>query len=138
MGRLEARYGDPVAALDHLTSAIRSYRDAGNTTIIRLPLGVLAAMLARLGLNEPAAIIAGFAFGALTKGWIPELGQAVKHLRGVLGDRTYESLARKGDTMTTAAIAAYAYDQIDQARAELNAVSKRAHLRHPSIPLPGA
>ena len=46
------------------------------------------------------------------------------HLRDVLGDQTYESLARKGETMTTAAMATYAYDQIDQARAELNAVSK--------------
>ncbi len=49
---------------------------------------------------------------------------AIAHLRDVLGDQTYESLARKGETMTTAAMAAYAYDQIDQARAELNAVSK--------------
>jgi hypothetical protein len=39
-------------------------------------------------------------------------------------DQTYESLARKGETMTTAAMVAYAYDQIDQARAELNVVSK--------------
>jgi hypothetical protein len=38
--------------------------------------------------------------------------------------QTYESLARKGETMTTAAMVTYAYDQIDQARAELNAVSK--------------
>jgi hypothetical protein len=36
----------------------------------------------------------------------------------------YESLALKGETMTTAAMVTYAYDQIDQARAELNAVSK--------------
>jgi hypothetical protein len=33
----------------------------------------------------------------------------------VLGELTYESLARKGETMTTAAIATYAYGQIDQA-----------------------
>ena len=39
------------------------------------------------------------------------------------GEATYESLARKGETMTTAEIVAYAYDQIDQARTELNAVS---------------
>ena len=32
--------------------------------------------------------------------------------------------ARTGETMTTAEMATYAYDQIDQARAELNAVSK--------------
>jgi len=36
----------------------------------------------------------------------------------------YESLARKGETMTTTEMVTYAYDQIDQARAELNAVSK--------------
>ena len=55
---------------------------------------------------------------------IPEIGTAITHLRDVLGDQTYESLARKGETMTTAEMATYAYDQIDQARAELNAVSK--------------
>jgi hypothetical protein len=31
---------------------------------------------------------------------------------------------RKGETMTTTAMAIYAYDQIDQVRTELNAVSK--------------
>jgi hypothetical protein len=46
------------------------------------------------------------------------------HLREVLGDQTYESLANNGAMMTTAATVAYAYDQIDQARIELNAVSK--------------
>ena len=35
-----------------------------------------------------------------------------------------ESLARKGETMTVAQMATYAYVQIDQARAELNAISK--------------
>jgi hypothetical protein len=42
----------------------------------------------------------------------------------VLGEQTYESLAREGETMAVAAIATYAYDQIDQARTELNAVSE--------------
>ena len=55
---------------------------------------------------------------------LPEFNTAIAHLRDVLGDQTYESLARKGETMTTAAMVTYAYDQIDQARAELNAVSK--------------
>jgi hypothetical protein len=48
----------------------------------------------------------------------------IAHLRDVLGEATYESLARKGETMTTAAMVTYAYDQIDQARTELTAVSK--------------
>ena len=55
---------------------------------------------------------------------LPEITTAITHLRDVLGEATYESLARKGETMTTAAMATYAYDQIDQARTELNAVSK--------------
>ena len=38
--------------------------------------------------------------------------------------QTYESLARKGETMTPSAIVTHAYDQIDQAQTELNAVSK--------------
>jgi hypothetical protein len=40
-------------------------------------------------------------------------------LRDVLGKQTYESLARRGETMTTAAMMTYAYDQIDEARSGL-------------------
>jgi hypothetical protein len=54
----------------------------------------------------------------------PEFTAAIAHLRDVLGKATYESLARKGETMTTAAMVTYAYDQIDQARTELNTVAK--------------
>ena len=50
---------------------------------------------------------------------VPEINTAIAHLRDVLGEATYESLARKGETMTTAAMVTYAYDQIDQARTEL-------------------
>jgi hypothetical protein len=38
---------------------------------------------------------------------------AITHLRDVLAEQTYESLARKGETMTTAAMVTYAYDQIE-------------------------
>jgi hypothetical protein len=55
---------------------------------------------------------------------VPELLTTTAHLRTVLGDEDYESLVHKGETMSTAEIAAYAYDQIDQARAVLTAVSK--------------
>ena len=55
---------------------------------------------------------------------VPEITTAIAHLREVLGEATYESLARKGESMTTAEMVAYAYDQIDQARAEVNTVAK--------------
>jgi hypothetical protein len=86
-------------------------------------LATLATLLDRLGRYEAAAIIVGYGFSPLTASWLPEISTAIAHLRDVLGDQTYELLGRKGETMTTAAMATYAYDQIDQARTELDAVS---------------
>jgi hypothetical protein len=86
---------------------------------MRSPLASLAALFDRLGRYEPAATIAGFALSPIAATGVPEITTAITHIRDVLGEATYESLARKGETMTTAAIATYAYDQIDQARTEL-------------------
>jgi predicted ATPase len=116
---LEAEHGDTVSALDHLTLAIRNYHNAGDTTLIRSPLAILAVLFDRLGRYEPAATVAGFAVSPLTAAGVRGITTAITHLRDVLGDQTYESLARKGETMTTAEMVAYAYDQIDQARTEL-------------------
>jgi hypothetical protein len=121
---LEAEHGDTVSAFDHLTLAIRNFHNAGDPTTIRVPLAVLAVLFDRLGRYEPAATVAGFALSPLTAAGFPEITTAITHLRDVLGETTYESLARKGETMTTAAMATYAYDQIDQARTELSAVSE--------------
>ena len=119
LARLEAEHGDPVAAFDHLTLAIRNYHNSDNTTTIRAPLAGLAALFDRLGRYEPAAAIAGYALSPIAVAGFSEIATAITHLRDVLGDQTYELLAHKGETMTTAAIATYAYDQIDQARTTL-------------------
>ena len=37
LARLEAEHGDPLAALDYVTVAIRNYHDSGNTTNMRSP-----------------------------------------------------------------------------------------------------
>jgi hypothetical protein len=108
-----------VSAFDHLTLAIRNFHNAGDTTTLRVPLAVLAVLFDRLGRYEPAATIAGFALSPLAAAGVPKITTTIAHLRDVLGEATYESLARKGETMTTAAMATYAYDQIDQAQTEL-------------------
>jgi hypothetical protein len=118
LSRLEAEHGDPLAALDHITLAVRNFYDSGNVAYIPFALATLAVFLERHRRLEPAATIAGFAFSPLTA-TLPEFSAAIAHLREVLGDPAYESLARKGAAMTTAAIGTYAYDQIDQARTEL-------------------
>jgi len=124
LSRVEAEHGDPLAALDYVTVSIRNFHDAGSTTVVSGALGILAALFDRLGRYEPAATITGFALSPFTAAILPEFNTAIAHLRDVLGEATYESLARKGETMTTAEMVTYAYDQIDQARAELNTVSK--------------
>ena len=119
LARFEAEQGDTVSAFDHLTLAIRNYHNAGNTTTIHTPLAVLAVLFDRLGRYEPAATIAGFALNPMAAAAFPEITTAITQLCDVLGEATYESLARKGEGMTTSAMVTYAYDQIDQARAEL-------------------
>ncbi len=121
---LAITHGEPADALDYVILPIRYYYDSGSFFLLPNALAVPTLLLDRLGHYEPAATISGFAVTTHTRSIAPEVDVAVAHLREVLGDQTYESLARKGETMTTAAMANYALDQIDQARAELNAVSE--------------
>ncbi|WP_459969970.1 ATP-binding protein [Mycobacterium sp. MUNTM1] len=119
VAQLEVEHGDPVSAFDHLTLAIRNYHDSGDSNGIRLAPAVLAVLFDRLGRSEPAAVIAGFALSPMAATGVPEITTAITHLRDVLGEATYESLARKGEAMTTTEMVTYAYDQMDQARTEL-------------------
>jgi predicted ATPase len=118
---LEAELGDMMAALEHVTLAIRNCQDSGNVTIIRNPMAMLATLLDRLGRHESAATIAGFAYSPLTASGSSTIGATITHLRAILGDHAYETLARKGKAMSIAAMTSYAYGQIDQARVGLDA-----------------
>jgi hypothetical protein len=119
LSRLEAESGDPQSALDYFAVAIRNYRDAGNTENMRVIQAQLAVVLLRLGRHNPAATLAGFAISPLSAAAFPEINTAVERLREALGNELYESLAHSGEAMSAAAIARYAFDQIDQVRAEM-------------------
>ncbi len=119
LSRLAAAHGNPTDTFDYLTLAIRNQYESGSLSLTSTSLAVLAFIFDRLGHHEPAATISGVAATPYARTAVPEINTAITHLRDVLGDQTYESLARKGETMTTAAMVTYAYDQIDQARTEL-------------------
>ncbi len=119
LSRLALVQGDPAGAFDLLTVAIRNYHDSGSFSHLRGPLAVLGALLDRLGHHQTAATVAGFAAGPATLQTLPELITAITHLREVLGDDGYESFASAGASMTNAAMASYAFEQIDRARADL-------------------
>jgi hypothetical protein len=118
--RVEAKYGDPSAALDYFALAIHAHHEAGSTAMMSTPLALLAAFLERLGRHQAAATIAGFAFSPVTARSVPEFAVVMAQLRDALGSDVYESCTQSGAQMTTAAMASYAYDQIDQARTELD------------------
>jgi hypothetical protein len=104
--------------------AIRNYHDSGNVASVRSPLAVLGSFLDRLGRFEEAATIIGFSLSPVSSASAPELATTIANLKNVVGSEAYESFVRAGEAMTMAEIAAYAYEQIDQARARLNAVPK--------------
>ncbi|HEX5255840.1 MAG TPA: adenylate/guanylate cyclase domain-containing protein [Mycobacterium sp.] len=112
-------YHDPIECFETLTLLIGRYYDVGNVALLLNPLAMLVSLLDRFGHHEQAAIISGFAASAFSLASYPQLKPAIAHLRNVLGDQTYESLARTGEAMTIAEMVTYAYNQIDQARTEL-------------------
>jgi len=119
-----ATQGDLLDALDHIMRTIRNHCDSGSFSLMLTPLAILGTVLDRLERYKPAATISGFASTPFTRASFPEMHDLIAHLRDVLGDQTYESLARQGAMMSATAMATYAYDQIDQARAELKGASK--------------
>ena len=106
-------------ALDYATVALTRFYDTGHFSVMPAALAVLASILDRLGLHEPAATISVPASTPFAGATYPEIHETVARLRDVLGDDTYERLAREGASMSRAMLAAYALEQIDLARAHL-------------------
>ena len=110
LGRLEVTHGEMASAFANLSLAIRNMLDSGNSTTMRIPLALLATALDRLGFSEAAATTVGFTCSPLAEMMYPEITAVIARLRVILGDENYEWLARRGETITTAEMVAYAYD----------------------------
>ncbi len=52
VGTMEVKYGDPLAALEYITYALRNYHDAGSIAFYHSPLANLAVILGRIGRYE--------------------------------------------------------------------------------------
>jgi hypothetical protein len=119
LSRLAVSLDETLAALDYITLAIRRFYDSGNLWTMPSAYAVLSAVLDLLGHYEPAATFSAFANTPFAITTYPEIEATVAHLREVFGDEEYESLVRAGATMSNAALVTYAFEQIDQTRAEL-------------------
>lgn len=116
---LAADRGQPADALAFINQMIWHYYDSGSVELMRNALGLLTALLDRLGRHESAATISGFAATSLALAGFPEVTAAIAHLTQVLGAARYRSLALAGASMTSAQIADYSFNQIDCVRAAL-------------------
>ena len=119
LSRLAVIGDNPMEVFDNLEPAIRNHYDSGSFSLLPQPLAILTIALDRLGRYEPAATISKFAATAFTTAAFSEIGSTINHLRELLGGEAYETLARTGENMTSAAMATCALDQIDQAHAGL-------------------
>jgi predicted ATPase/class 3 adenylate cyclase len=119
LSSVAANYADPEDALEFVDLAIRTYYESGSFGFVSRPMGILVALLDKLGEYEPAGTISHFFTSPMSAATYPEITAAVTHLREVLGDPAYESLVQTGSTMTQSAKVKYALAQIDRVRAEL-------------------
>ena len=117
LARLAVSHGEITVGLENLRFAIQVWHDSGAYQIMSSAHAVLAALLVQLGRYESAATLSAAGDSPFASATYPEFQATITHLRDVLGDDRYESLARIGADMTNAARANYALDQIDLARA---------------------
>jgi hypothetical protein len=118
LSRIASR-GDPTDALALITLALHNLYDSGSYSHMSSPLGVLAVYFSELGRHAEAATIVGFAATTFAFTAFPGIDSLIAQLRVVLGAEAYETFARSGAAMTPAAMTAYAFEQIDLARAEI-------------------
>jgi predicted ATPase len=120
LSRIAALQGEPIDALDYASLAIRRFYNSGSFSVVASAFAVLAGLLDRLGYYEAAATLSASGANAFARATYPELLGTIEHLRQVLGDETYESHLRAGESMTSATLVAYCFEQIDLARAGLS------------------
>jgi hypothetical protein len=119
LARLEIAAGDYRPALDLLRNATRWHFDAGDSSSLTWCLTLSSAVLARCGLTEPAAIIAGFATTPFTMAVYPEFASAVQGLRQTLGDDDFQRLSERGQSTPRSEVVAYGLQAIEEARTRL-------------------
>lgn len=119
MARVAVHHGEPIEALDQLTTVIQHYIGAGNVGNLRVVLLNLVVVLVRYSRFDAAAVIGGFTATRFTAVTFPEFEPTMAHLRDVLGEDRFTALTHAGAAMTPLAMAEYAQNQIADLRAEI-------------------
>ncbi len=117
LAALQARAGEPEAALRSLLQTFEESRGSVDRGFLANTLGALVVIFERLGRAEPAAVLYGSAmheFASLAQAWQKE---AAARVRQALGDVDFQRLAEKGAAMPIFEVARYAESEIRAALA---------------------
>ncbi len=110
--RLEASHGELDDALDLFSASIDSFHRAGNVVFLAATLASLAVFFDRVEQHEIAAVVYGASSRQASIGLVPNLGDAVAHLRSVLGEHDFARLTAEGMAFEIADAVRYAQAHI--------------------------
>ena len=117
---LQARSGDPVAALGSFRQMLNASRRSADLMFASHGIGSLIALFERIGQTQAATTLHGFLSPMFdTSAFLAEFPQIVARLRRDLGDATFDAERRKGEAMAQHEAADYALVQITNALASL-------------------
>lgn len=119
--RVRAVDGDRVAALDLFDRAIESFQQAGNIGQLIITVALVPHLFEQLDRLESAATLhAAITREAASLDHVHDLAALGERLRDALGPDTFARCTAAGSQLDLNAAAAYARDQIEVSRAELD------------------
>ncbi|MGG7564546.1 ATP-binding protein [Rhodovulum sp. DZ06] len=117
---LQGRIGDPAEALRGVARMIESFGEATDIASVSAWRMTLAALFARVGLNQAAATLHGSLSGVIDEGGMaPEYLSAVEGVRQALGAAVFDEAAARGAAMAVSEASGYATVQVSLALAAL-------------------
>ena len=118
---LEAVHGNREHALDLFDTALDSFHQAGNKSLLAFALALLAVFFDRAEKPEVAATLYGATTHQPAATVVGDLPVVVDHLRAVLGDTVFNQYAATGAAMEPGDVVAYAHHHIRTTRTESTA-----------------
>ena len=109
---LESRHGDPDRALDMLDEVLVATHTAGDATDFTIAMAHMARLLANLGQDVAAAVLAGWTDAQPSGRAQADHAQTVADLHTTLGAGIYDRSARAGADMDAAQALAFERDEV--------------------------
>ena len=124
---LQARSGDPIAALDSFRQMLNASRRSTDLMFASHGIGSLIVLLERLGRAQAAATLHGVLSSMFDpSAFFAEFPETILRLRRDLGDAPFDEQRRKGAAMTHYEVTDYALSEVGTALASLGVTHEKS------------